>query len=89
MRFTASHQSEITMGFQDQVSAFTDKAKAALETQKEEVQRNAEKVLRDLLGDDATLVKSISLDADCGKFYDVVAPESVISKLRTAGLLKA
>ena len=76
------------MGFQDQIKAFGDKAKKAMETKKREVESNAKKVLHDLLGDEVSRIQSISLDADIGKFHSVVAPESILAKLREANLLK-
>jgi hypothetical protein len=76
------------MSFADQVKAFADKAKAALDAKQKEVELNGKKVLQDLLGDEVSKIQSIRLDTDCGKFYDVVAPESIIAKLRAAGLMK-
>lgn len=76
------------MGFEDQIKAFGDKAKEAMEAKKREVESNAKKVLHDLLGDDVSQIQSISLDADIGKFHSVVAPESILAKLREANLLK-
>ncbi|OGS98228.1 MAG: hypothetical protein A3F73_01855 [Gallionellales bacterium RIFCSPLOWO2_12_FULL_59_22] len=76
------------MGFEDQIKAFADKAKEAMEAKKLEVENNAKKALHDLLGEDVSKIQSISLDADIGKFHSVVAPESILAKLREANLLK-
>lgn len=76
------------MGFKDQIKAFTDETNEAMEAKKREVENNAKKVLHDLLGDEVSQIQSISLDADIGKFHSVVAPESVLAKLREANLLK-
>ena len=76
------------MGFEDQIKAFGDNAKEAMEAKKREVESNAKKVLHDLLGDDVSQIQSISLDADIGKFHSVVAPESILAKLCEANLLK-
>lgn len=76
------------MGFEDQIKAFANNTKEAMETKRLEVENNAKKALHDLLGDDVSQIKSISLDADIGKFHSVVAPESVLAKLREAKLLK-
>ncbi len=76
------------MKFEDQIKAFTDKTKETLENKKQEIEENAKKVLHDLLGNDISQIQSISLDTDVGKFHNVVAPESVLSKLRNANLLK-
>ncbi|MER0215642.1 MAG: hypothetical protein DU481_05460 [Nitrosomonas sp.] len=77
------------MGFEDQIKAFNDKAKEAMEAKKREVESNAKKALHDLLGDEVSQIQSISLDADIGKFHSVVAPESILAKLREANLLKS
>lgn len=77
------------MGFKDQIKAFNDKAKEAMEAKKHEVESNAKKALHDLLGDEVSQIQSISLDADIGKFHSVVAPESILAKLREANLLKS
>jgi hypothetical protein len=42
----------------------------------------------EVLGEDASLIESISLDANSGKFHCVIAPENVLAKLREADLLK-
>lgn len=76
------------MGFGDQIKKFADDAKAKLDEQVKEVEANAKKRLHELLGDDVSLIKSIRLDADVGKFHAVDAPQSVIDRLRAAGLLK-
>lgn len=76
------------MGFGDQIRRFTDDAKAKLDAQVEVVRASAEKRLHELLGDDVSLISSIRLDADVGKFYAVDAPQSVIDRLRAAGLMK-
>lgn len=76
------------MGFSDEINRFTDKAKETIEAKKREVEENAKKVLKDLLGDDVSQIESIVLDADIGKFHSVVAPEGVLAKLREADLLK-
>jgi len=76
------------MGFEDQIKAFTDKSKEVMEAKKLEVESSAKKALHDLLGDDVSQIQSISLDTDIGKFHSVVAPESVLAKLRKANLLK-
>lgn len=76
------------MGFEDQIKAFGDKAKKAMEAKKREVENNAKKILDDLLGEEVSQIQSISLDADIGKFHSVVAPESILAKLREANLLK-
>jgi hypothetical protein len=76
------------MKFSDQVREFTDKAKCQLDEKLKEVEINAEKVLKELLGDDISQIKSIRLDADIGKFYSVDASAVVIEKLRSANFLK-
>lgn len=76
------------MGFEGQIKAFTDKAKEDLDAKVSEAEKNAKKVLHDLLGDEISQIQSISLDADIGKFHSVIAPESILAKLREADLLK-
>ena len=76
------------MKFSDQINNFTDKAKVGMEQAQQEVIANAKQRLGDVLGDDASLIKSIKLDADVGKFYDIEAPEAVLDKLRAAGLVR-
>lgn len=75
------------MSFSDSVKTFGEKATELLEDQKARVAENAKKVLAETLGDDVALVRSISLNADIGKFYDIDAPERVIQKLRDADLV--
>ncbi|MDO9048187.1 MAG: hypothetical protein Q7U66_10685 [Methylobacter sp.] len=77
------------MRFEDQIKAFADKTKDALENKKQEIEENAKKVLHDPLGNDISQIQSISLDTDVGKFHSVVASESVLAKLRNANLLKS
>ena len=76
------------MGFGDQIKKFANEAKAKLGEQVKEVEVNAKKRLDELLGDDVSLIKSIRLDADVGKFHAIDAPQSVIDRLRAAGFLK-
>ena len=76
------------MGFSDQIKQFVDGAKAKLDGQVKVIEENAKKRLHEILGDDVSLIKSIRLDADVGKFHSIDAPPSVIDRLRTAGLLK-
>ena len=76
------------MGFADQIKAFTGKVNDALDAKKLDTESDAKKILLETLGEDASLIESISLDADVGKFYDVVAPEHVVAKLRAANLLR-
>jgi len=75
------------MGLPDSVKDFTEKAKALLDERVARVTENAKKVLAETLGDDVALVRSIVLNADVGKFYDIDAPEHVIQKLRDADLV--
>ena len=77
------------MSFSDDIKKFNETAKKAMEAKEREVQENAKKALIDVLGDDASLIEGISLDADTGKFHSVVAPERVLAKLHEANLLKA
>ncbi len=76
------------MGFADDINKFSKKAIEAIEDKKRDVDENAKRLLVQVLGEDVSLIKSISLDTDIAKFYDVVAPEGVIAKLREANLLK-
>jgi hypothetical protein len=77
------------MGFSDDIKKFSNKTKENMQEKVKEVEINAEKILHDLLGEDISLIENISFDTDVGKFHNVVAPESVIDKLREAGLLKS
>lgn len=76
------------MSFSDQIKKFSDNAKNEIEKKKKEVEINARNRLQELLLDEAREIKSITLDADIGKFYDVDAPASVLEKLRKADLLR-
>lgn len=76
------------MKFNDQVKAFTEKAKSQMDEKLKETEENAKNVLQEVLGSDITQIKSIRLDADIGKFYSVDAPDFVIENLRQANLLK-
>lgn len=77
------------MGFSDQIKQFADDTKKKIEQAYKQVEENAHNRLREILGDDYSLIKSIRLDADVGKFYAVDAPEDVIEKIRAAGLLRS
>lgn len=76
------------MSFSDQIKKLSDNAKNEIEKKKKEVEINARNRLQELLLDEAREIKSITLDADIGKFYDVDAPASVLEKLRKADLLR-
>lgn len=77
------------MSFSDQIKKFSDNAKNEIEKKKKEVENNARNRLQELLlAEEMREIKSIKLDADIGKFYDVDAPASVLEKLRKADLLK-
>ncbi len=76
------------MSFSDQIKRFADDTKAKLGDVVKQVEANAQKRLREVLGDDVSLIKSIRLDADVGKFHAIDAPQSVIDRLRAADLLK-
>jgi len=77
------------MGFGDQIKQFADDSKKKMDQDHKQVEENAHKRLREILGDDYSLIKSIRLDADVGKFDAVDAPEEVVEKIRAAGLLKS
>jgi len=76
------------MSFSDQISKFSDNAKNEIEKKRKEVEINARNRLQELLLDEVREIKSITLDADIGKFYDVDAPASILEKLRKADLLR-
>lgn len=76
------------MGFGDQIKKFTDAAKTSIDPQAKTVEANARAKLAELLGDDISLIKSICLDADVGKFHSVDAPVSIVDRIHAAGLLK-
>lgn len=76
------------MAFGDQIKRFSENAKQQLEAQKKQVEQNAKQRLVEILGDDVALIKSIALDADIGKFYNIDAPHDVVDRLRIAGVVK-
>lgn len=76
------------MKFGDQIKNFAESAKEKIDAQVQDLEQRAKAKLHELLGDDVALVKSISLDADVGKFHLVDAPQSVVDRIRAAGLLK-
>lgn len=77
------------MSFADQIKKFSDNAKNEIEKKKKEVENNARNRLQELLlAEEMREIKSITLDADIGKFFDVDAPATVLKKLRKADLLK-
>lgn len=76
------------MSFSDQIKKFSDNAKNEIEKKRKEVEINARNRLQELLLDEVREIKSITLDADIGKFYDVDAPASILEKLRKADLLR-
>lgn len=83
-----SRMRENKMAFGDQIKRFTENAKQQLEDQKKQVEQNAKQRLIEILGDDIALIKSIAMDADVGKFYDIDAPQAIIDRLRSAGVVK-
>lgn len=76
------------MAFGDQIKRFAENAKQQMEAQKKQVEQNAKQRLAGILGDDVALIKSIALDADVGKFYNIDAPQEVLDRLRSAGVVK-
>jgi len=76
------------MAFGDQIKRFTENAKQQMEAQKKQVERNARQRLVEILGDDVALIKNIALDTDIGKFYNIDAPQEVVDRLRSAGVVK-
>lgn len=76
------------MSFSDQIQKFSDNAINEIEKKRRVVEINARNRLQELLLDEVREIKSIALDADIGKFYDVDAPASVLEKLRKADLLR-
>ena len=83
-----SRTREHKMAFGDQIKHFTEKAKQQMEAQKKQVEQNAKQRLVEILGDDVALIKSIALDTDVGKFYNIDAPQEVVDRLRSAGVVK-
>jgi hypothetical protein len=83
-----SRTSENKMAFGDQIKRFTENAKQQMDAQKKQVEQNAKRRLVEILGDDVALIKSIALDADVGKFYNIDAPQEVVDRLRSAGVVK-
>lgn len=76
------------MGFADEVKKFTDSAKTKLADAQKQVEMNANQRLLEILGDDVGLIKSIKLDMDVGKFYEIDAPVEVVDRLRAANVVK-
>ncbi|MCE3606565.1 hypothetical protein LXA47_23600 [Massilia sp. P8910] len=76
------------MGFADEVKKFTGTAKAKLVDAQKQVEMNAKQRLLEVLGDDVGLIKSIKLDMDVGKFYEIDAPVEVVERLRAADVVK-
>lgn len=83
-----SRMRENKMDFGDQIKRFTENAKQQSEAQKKQVEQNAKQRLVEILGHDVALIKSIALDADIGKFYNIDAPQEVVDQLRIAGVVK-
>jgi len=77
------------MGFGNSVKQFADKAKAQMREAQAQDEARALAALKSTLGEDINLITEVpKYDLERGKFYDVQAPDSVLAKLRVAGLLR-
>lgn len=77
------------MGFSKSVKQFADRAKAKMHEAQAEGEARALEALKSTLGEDVNLLTAApKYDLTRGKFYDVQAPDSVLAKLRAAGLLQ-
>ena len=52
-----------------------------------DVEKAAGEILNDILGDEVSLIESISFSKAEGKFHSVEAPDEILDKLREADLL--
>ncbi|WP_343741655.1 hypothetical protein [Herbaspirillum huttiense] len=58
------------------------------EEAKNHLQQAAKDRLLEVLDEDISLIESIALDADVGKFLEIKAPQEIIERLRAADLVR-
>ena len=75
------------MALSNQVEPLSEGSKD-LEAERHRVEENAKQALVDALGGDVSLIRTITLNADTGKFNRALAPEHVLFKLKAANLLE-
>lgn len=76
------------MSFSSDIKKFSTKVSSMVDVVEKEQQSKITSFLKDFLGDEYSSIKSISFDNDLLKFYDVIAPETVIEKLKKANYLR-
>lgn len=76
------------MSFSSDIKKFSTKVSFMVDVVEKEQQSKITSFLKDFLGDEYSSIKSISFDNDLLKFYDVIAPETVIEKLKKANYLR-
>lgn len=76
------------MSFSGDINNFVSKAKLSLEKMQKEQEEKIHAFLQEKLGEEYKDITSIKFDNDALKFYDVVATESVIKKLREGDFLR-
>lgn len=76
------------MSFSNQIEKFVKTTQDKLGHMSAAVETNAVRKLREILGEDVTLIKEGAYDKSLGKFHSIDAPQSVIDRLRDAGVLK-
>tara|TARA_R110002049_G_scaffold295239_6_gene482454 strand:+ start:2991 stop:3224 length:234 start_codon:yes stop_codon:yes gene_type:complete len=76
------------MTFSDGIKKFSSKATSKIESMQKGQQEKITAFLQEKLGDECKDITSIKFDNEAGKFYDIKATESVITKLREAGYLR-
>lgn len=76
------------MSFGNQLKKFAEMTTEQMRAASAEDEARAKQTLRDILGEDVLLIKDVTYDQSLGKFYAIDAPQSVIDRLRDAGVLK-
>lgn len=76
------------MGFADDVKRWANDTKVKIDQAVERNIQNAGALLEQILGEDAKKITKGAYDVASGRFYDVVAPDEVLRKMREANLLR-
>ena len=75
------------MSFSKDINKFVQTTKKTMEEMASESEERTNNKLREILGDNFNEIKTITFDAELGKFRDVDAPEFIKEKLRQENLL--
>ena len=79
---------DCVMSFGHQTKKFSNLTQEKLQQMSAAVEASAAQKLREILGEDVALIKGGVYEKSLGKFHSIVAPQSVIDRLRDAGVLE-